>query len=267
MLAERLVERVDDVADLEILGAPDRYREIAPEILQHFLPGDASAGNVVELVLEIGGEIIFDIALEELRQKRGDEAAAIFGNEALLVDPHVVAVLQHLDDRGIGRWPADAELFELLDQARFAVARRRLGEMLLGLDLAAIERIALFERRQTSVVLVVLGIVDVFAVEREIAVERDGRAGRAQHDIAGRRGDIDADLIDQRRRHLARDGALPDQLVEPPLLVIEMTRGIVRAARHVGRADRLVRFLRVLRLRAIDARLVGAIVRGRNPLR
>src|SRR6185437_15374552 len=185
MLAEGLVERVDDVADLEVLGAANCDREIAPEILEHLLPGDPPAGDVVELVLEIGGEIVFDITLEELRQERRDKAAAVLGDEALLVEPHVIAVLQHLDDRGVSRWPADAELLELLNEARFGVARRRLSEMLFRLDLAALERVALLKRRQAPVFLVVLDVVDILAVEGEIAVEGDGRARRAQHDVAG----------------------------------------------------------------------------------
>src|SRR6185437_15722267 len=115
---------------------------------------------------------------EELRQERRDEAAAVLRDEALLVEPHIIAVLQHLDDRGVSRRPPDAELFELFDEARFAVARRGLREMLLRLDLAAIESVALLERREAPVFFVVAGIVDIFAVEREIAVECHRRPRR-----------------------------------------------------------------------------------------
>ena len=142
---------------------------------------DAAAGNVVELVLEIGGEAVFDIALEEALEERGDDAAAILGDEALLLEPHIVAVLQHLEDRGIGRGPADAELLELLHQARLGVARRRLGEMLLRLDrrrASSSSRSLSGGRRRPSSTLV--GIVLVLVVEREEAVEGDGRAGGAQ---------------------------------------------------------------------------------------
>src|SRR5579875_2806462 len=143
MLAETLVERVDDVADLQVLGAADRRREIAPEILQHLLPGDAAAGNLVQLILEIGSEIVFDVAFEEFAEECRYQPAAILGNEALFVEPHIFAILQHLDNRRVGRRPADAQLFELLDETRFGVAGRRLGEMLLTLDLAAIQGVAL----------------------------------------------------------------------------------------------------------------------------
>src|SRR3546814_10006371 len=48
----------------------------------------------------------------------------------------------HFEDGGIGRRPADAELFQLAHQAGFRIARRRLGEMLFRRDLVAVERIA-----------------------------------------------------------------------------------------------------------------------------
>src|SRR6185437_9469556 len=249
-----------DRAEPRILGAGHGGGEIAPEILEHLLPGDMAVGDLVELVLEIGGEIVFDIALEEARQERGHEPAAVLRDETLLVEPHIVAVLQDLNDRGVGGRPADAELFELLDEARLAVARRRLCEMLLGLDLAALERLALLQGRQAPPFLILLGIVDILAIEREITVEGDGRAIGAQHDLAVGRADIDRNLIDERGCHLARDRALPDQLVKPALLVVEIARDRGWSLEHVGRTDGLVRFLRVLRLGAVDARLVRMIV-------
>ena len=99
------------------------------------------SGDLVELFLEMGGEVVFDVAREVGLQEGGDDAAAILGHEALAVDLHVVAALQHLDDAGVGRGPADAELLELLHQAGLGIARRRLGEMLLRQDVAAVERL------------------------------------------------------------------------------------------------------------------------------
>ena len=61
------------------------------------------------------------------------------GIEPLLVDADVVALLQHGQRRGVGRGPADAELLHALDQRRFGKARRRLREVLLGLDLFVLE--------------------------------------------------------------------------------------------------------------------------------
>ena len=127
---QHLVERVDDLGDAQLLDVADRGGELAPEIAQQVAPGDLVVGDAVELLLEAGGEVVFDIAGEEAFQERGQHAALVLGNEALLVDAHIAAVLEHLQDRGIGRGPADAELLHALDQRRFRIARRRLGEVL-----------------------------------------------------------------------------------------------------------------------------------------
>ena len=54
--------------------------------------------------------------------------------------------------------------------------------------------------------------------------------------------------------------ARPDQFVELGLFGLEMARDVARAARQVGRADRLVRLLRVLGLDGVFARRARHIV-------
>src|SRR6185437_15127872 len=265
--AELLVERGDHLGDRQLLGAGDRRRELQPELAQHLLPVGAPARDIVELVLQIGGEIVLHQPVEEACEKGGDETAAILRHEALLVDLDVVAVLQDLDDRGIGRRSADAELLQPLDQAGLGIARQRLGEMLLRPDGLANHRLALGHRRQAAAcALLLVGVVAILVVELEEAVELDDRAGGAQHDppIAG--GDIDRDLIEDRRFHLARHGAFPDQLVEAELIALERAAHRLRAGEEVGRADRLVGLLRVLDLVLVDARarrrVLAAVVAG-----
>src|SRR3546814_13911836 len=70
-----------------------------------------------------------DVCSSDLRQ----QPARFLGEEAVLLDSHIGAVLQDLDDRGIGRRAADPQFFQPLDEARLRTARRRLGEMLLGI--------------------------------------------------------------------------------------------------------------------------------------
>src|SRR3546814_10230468 len=86
----------------------------------------AAARHVVEFLLELGGEVITDIAGEESFEEGGQEPPALLGDEAVLFDRHIGAVLEHLEDRGIGRRAPDAELLHLLDEARLRIARRRL---------------------------------------------------------------------------------------------------------------------------------------------
>src|SRR5690606_1218973 len=69
---EDLVQRFQHLADAQILDVVDGAGELAPEIAQHVLPGELAVGNEVELVLEVGGEIVFDIALEEALEERDD---------------------------------------------------------------------------------------------------------------------------------------------------------------------------------------------------
>ena len=177
MGAEDTVQRIQNVGHPQLLGVVDLGDESGPEFPQNQLPFDLAIGDVVEPVLEFGGEIIFHIALEETFQEGGDQASAILRVEPLLVEPHIVALLQHREDAGVGRGPADAEFLEPLDQGRLGEARRRLGEMLVGPDLAAVQGVVGGEGGQHAVAIVVPGaVVAAFAIEPEKAVEGDARA-------------------------------------------------------------------------------------------
>ena len=75
--------------------------------------------------------------VEVLDQQVGHDQADLGGDELAAVLLHVLALLNGGEDGGVGGRPADAALFQFLDQRRFVVARRRLGEVLLGLQFAA----------------------------------------------------------------------------------------------------------------------------------
>ncbi len=167
-------------------------------------------------LFQIGGEIVFDVAREEVFQERDHDAALVFAVQALLLEPDVAAVLQHLQDRGIGRGTADAELFHALDQGGFGEARRRFGKMLGDGEILALQRFALAHGGEAARVLVVAVVVAAFLIEREEAVEFDHLAGGAQfqHTGAGLGRDIDGGAFQLGQFHLARDGADPDQFIE-----------------------------------------------------
>ena len=172
------------------------------------------ARHVVEPFLELGGIIVIDIALEEALEERRHQPPALLGDEAVLVGPDIFAVLQRLQRRGIGRRPPDAELLQPLDQARFGIARRRLGEALRRLDPVLGRRIAGLEQRHPRAVLVVGLFVAAFFVEREIAGEEHDLPGRAQRRAARAVGQFDRRPLEPRRRHLARQRAVEDQRIE-----------------------------------------------------
>ena len=130
-------------------------------------------------------EVIFDIAREEVFQERDHDAALVLAVQALLLQPHVAAVFQHLEDRGIGRGTADAEFFHALDEGGFGKARRRLGEVLGDGEVPALQTFSPCAHRGQAAALLVVGIVvAAFLIEREEAVELDHLAGGAQFERA-----------------------------------------------------------------------------------
>ena len=240
--AEHLVERIDHLRDAQFLDVADGGGELAPEVAQQLAPGDLVVGDAVELLLEIGGEIVFDVAGEEAFEERREHAALVLGNEALLVDAHIAAVLEHLQDRGVGRGPADAELLHALDQRGFRIARRRLGEVLAGVDRPLVEPLALIDLGQTARVIVVavarlIGVVLVLVIEPQEAVELDHLSGGAQveHASGDIGGDVHGGALELGRLHLAGDRAVPDQFVELGLIGFDGARHLARAACRVGR--------------------------------
>ncbi|MPM10723.1 hypothetical protein SDC9_57057 [bioreactor metagenome] len=256
MRAENLVDLVEHLGDPQLGGLADRRREVAPEAGEHVLVIAVAGRDVVELFLEIGGEIIFDVTAEVVRQEGGDEAAGVLGNEPVLVLADIAAVDDRGQDRGIGRGPADAELFHALDQRRLGVARRGLGEVLLGGDLALLRGFALHDLRQAGAVLALV-VVAALIVDLQEAVEGDDLAGGAQLDLTVGGADVDGGAFHHRGGHLAGKRALPDQFVELGLIVGDAQ--LLGAGRHVGRPDALVCLLRVLRLVLVHARACGHV--------
>src|SRR5262249_32097290 len=72
---QKLVQRLEHIANPQVLDFADGAGEVAPEIAQHVLPFELAVGDEIELLLEVGGEIELHIALEEALQEGGDEAA------------------------------------------------------------------------------------------------------------------------------------------------------------------------------------------------
>ena len=69
---QSFVERVEHVGDAQVLDVVDGAGEVLPEVAQHILPGELAVGDLVELFLEVGGEVVFDIAREEALEEGRD---------------------------------------------------------------------------------------------------------------------------------------------------------------------------------------------------
>jgi hypothetical protein len=211
--AQHFVQSVEHLRDPQIADVGDGAVKVFPEVAHQLLPGEFAGRDLVELTFEVGGEVVFDILAEEVFEEGDDETAAVIRDEAVLVHLHVIAFAQLLEDRRVGRRPADAEFFELLDEARFRITRRRFGEVLISLHVFDLDALALLQLRQAAVFFVFL-VVAAFLIELQEAVEENDLAGGAEFDLAGRLGEIDAGALDRGCFHLARDSALPNEIVE-----------------------------------------------------
>ena len=193
-------------------------------------------------------------------EKAADDLADIGGGEAAIVDFDIFAITQRGNDAGIGGRPADAVLFERFDQRGFGVARRRLGEMLLGVQRGEHHDIALLHGRQYVIAVFIDVVVAPFLIDGDVAGFDQCRAVGTQH--MARRAvlaceQFDGHGVEQRVRHLAGDRAFPDQRVELVLIGVEVALDFGRHHGGEGRAHGFVRFLRVFRLGLVDADLFG----------
>ena len=127
--------------------------------------------------------------------------------------------------------------------------------MLFGLDRGIGQLVILAQRWKTARgVVVVLGtrkrVITRLLVKFEEALEHHDRTACPEgvwFAVAAFYGKVGRGLFEFCRRHLAGDGALPDQVVEAGLIGGQVAH-LVRRPAHIRRPDRLVGFLRVLGL-------------------
>jgi hypothetical protein len=99
----------------------------------------AAAGDLVEVVLHPGRELVVDQVGEVLFEQAHHGERVGGRDEGLALLPHVPAVLDRLHDRRVGRRAADAQLLERLHERGLGVARRRLGGVARGLHVGGRE--------------------------------------------------------------------------------------------------------------------------------
>ncbi len=230
-----------------------------PELLQRHSPALFAARDGIEFILHGGREAVLDVAVEVLGEEAVYDLADVGRYEAPVVHLDVFAVLQGRDDRRIRRGAADSVFLERLDQGGLAVARRRLGEVLSGSQVEQIDRIAFVQRRQGVVLLVALGIVGPFLIDRDVPGLDQRRAGGAQQvpiRPVGPRQHVGGYRVENGQRHLRGYGPLPDERVQAVLIVVDLALDVRRRDCRGGRPDGLVRLLRVLRLGLEHARFI-----------
>ncbi len=108
--------------------------------------------------------------------------------------------------------------------------------------------------------IVLHGVIQAFLVHGNVAGLHQGRAIGPQHGAlrtVGAGEHFHRDRVEHRRRHLAGDGAFPDQRIQRELIGLELVLDVRRQHAGRGRANRLVRLLSVFRLGLVDSRLFG----------
>ena len=263
MRRQKVVDLGQNLGNPQVRRLCNRRRKIAPEPRQNLFVIPLPGRDIIQLRLKVGGKVILDIAPEKVGQKRRDQPALILGDQPVLVFADIFAVLDRGQNRGIGGRSPDPQLLHPLDQRGFGIARRWLGKMLLRRDFLLVRLLALHDLRQTP--LVVLFVVAALVIDLQKAVKQHDLPIRAQADLPIRAGRVHHGPLHPRRRHLAGNRALPDQVVQLALIRLGKFQR-VRRRRHLGRPDTFMRFLRVLGLVLVDARAVGHIGRAKLPL-
>ena len=210
--------------------------------------------DLVELLLHVGGELIVRDRLELVDQQAGHALTERRRAQRLVLLGHIVAVQNGRDGRRIGGRAADAALLHRADERGFGVARGRLGEVLRRVELLDRERVALVKARQRLARLALLLVVRALLVDRGKAREGHRMAGGAEHLSLAH--NVRRNRIQNRVRHLARDKARPDQLIQLILVRREILTDLIRQQLNVRRADGFVRILRIA-LGLEHARLAG----------
>ena len=268
--------QLDAVADLDrVDGAGVDLAQVAHQLFQALVaviaevealqPGRAllvAGRDPVEIVLHQGRELVVDEAAEVLFEQVRDGERDERRHERLPLLVHVAALEDRPEDRRVGRRAADPALLERPHERRLREACGRDGRVRLGLEPLRRQLVALGERRQAALLLVLRdGLVAALLVGEHEASEGDHGAGGAELGIPAvvrLAAHAHRDGLAARIGHLGGDGAFPDQVVERGLVALHLAAHVVGQAEAVpGGPDRLVGLLRVLHLAGVVARGVG----------
>ena len=216
-------------------------------------PVALAARHFVQLRLHLRREVDVEEAAEVLDEQVVYGLSEVGWPQHSLLALDVAAVLDRRERRRVGARPADAFLLHLLHQRGLRVPWWRLGEVLVGEQLAQGHSVRLGQLRQrVRAELLFRVVIAGFRVNLAEAGELQLCVRRPQQvrlSVRGRGGvDLDRRHVELRVCHLARDEALPDQRVKARLIRGQQAAHLVRAAPGGRRADSFVRFLRALHL-------------------
>src|SRR6266508_3481061 len=247
--SRQVVHLVDDLVDVDRF---ERTVEREPEIPQYGLPVEVPFFNLVQLIFHVRREPDLEDLRERSLQHLPHRLALRGRLKATVLRGRIPARPQRGNDGRVGGWPAYPQPLQFLHQTRFAVARRRFGKVLAGHHLLERRPVALGELRngrETVQRFRVFGLVG-FAVQDVIAVEHHAGARGAEQEPPAGQLEIDLGRFIDRGRHLRREEAPPNELVELKEVAFQVFLQIVGLESYLGGPNRLVR---ILNLRASPA--------------
>ena len=205
-----------------LFGIFEIFLEFLVELGESVGPGLLALFDFIQLFFEVRRVLHVENVAEVLNQQIGDDQANLSRRELAAHLLYVLTLLDGGENRRISRGTANAALFQFLHQRRLVVARRRFGEVLLGLQFLERKFLPGFERRQLVLEFLVFFVLSLFGlfIDSQESVELEYRSGHTEpeHLVAILGVDVDRRLIKHRRIDLRSDETLPDQLVDLELI-------------------------------------------------
>ena len=214
--------------------------EAGIEIGKHLLPGKLALLYLVELLLHMRGKGHINDILEALLHKPGDHLAQGRGPQALFLFDDIVAILDGGDDAGVGGRPSHALFLHGAHQRCLGIARRGLGKVLLRLHAGEVEPLSLGKIRKRRLHLLLL-VVLALLIECSKAGELEAlMVGAELIHAAGR---FNGHIVIESAGHLRSGEAIPDKLIEPELILVEVCPHPLGIQRYIAGTNGLMGIL------------------------
>ena len=194
-----------------------------------------------------------------LLQQSGHSKGREAGGQGIALQGGVTAINDRADDRGIGGGASDSLLFQHLHQGCFAETGRRLGLVTERFHLLWNRGITHRQSGQEHFLALKgrIGVITALDVGAKEAGEIDPLAAGSEAGLS--RAEIDRQHGQPCFRHLAGDGAFPDEVIDRQITALQP--GVPRGAEALaGGADRFMSLLGIACLGAELTRPLAQIL-------